>query len=379
MGTTQTIREQLTYKAILQITFILIAVLLTIFYTQPKLAEVNDKVAQANITLENYKKLNENGIEFNVLKNKIKTVGWYESLIALIDENIEEANNQPKDISEDKKMPEVKNIIKKEGNDPYLTWLTSVSNSTTEEKEKIKIEKSKINTILPTLSPITDSTNEESVTLRNYIAYVEQNILKKYNILSFSPLGITGINYNENQKDSKNPIGNFQLELNFNTSSDNVAKLIEYIKTSGKPDILDKNYNWTIAGIMSNPLITIDSLSVNDTFEKNSTKDITGKMTFSFYIRGSHTSDQLYIFESLIRKQNEFEAEIKKSIESCKTSGTCSNIEKLENISKKFDELNRSFKTIYEAKKGNTLEAMYLLTQQIQSLKLIESEYKSIK
>lgn len=243
MGTTQTIREQLTYKAILQITFILIAVLLTVFYTQPKLAEVNDKVAQANITLENYKKLNENGIEFNILKNKIKSIGGYESLIALIDENIEEVNNQPKDISEDKKIPEVKNIIKKEGNDPYLTWLTSVSNSTTEEKDKIKTEKEKINTILPTLSPITDNNSEESITLRNYIAYVEQNILKKYNILSFSPLGITGINYNENQKDSKNPIGSFQLELNFNTSSDNVVKLIEHIKTSGKPDILDKNYN----------------------------------------------------------------------------------------------------------------------------------------
>lgn len=382
MSNTQTIREQLTYKALLQIIFIIISILLTVLYTQPKLEEANQNVEQANIAIEKYNKLNKDGIEYWNLKGKIKNVGGYDSLIAVIDENIAEVAKQDKDTPNEQKIPKVEDVIKASWTNsekPYSEWLSYTIKTLNSDKENIKKEKEKINSILPTLSPVGDTTDETSITLRNYISYVEQNILKKFNILSFSPLGITGINYSENQKNSKNPIGSFQMELNFDTTSGNIIKLLEYIKTSGRPDVLEENYNWNIPSIMTNPLITIDSITLSDSIGKENNKNIKWKIAFSFYIRGSHSSDQNYLFEALTRKQKEIETKIDNSITSCETSGICGRKSDLEKLKIKFNELNRSFKSAYDIKKSNTLEAMYLLTQQIQSLKWIESEYESIK
>lgn len=86
-------------------------------------------------------------------------------------------------------------MLKKTTKDPYLTWLTNALNSSDEDRAILRDIRARINSIIPTLSPVSGNIDENSATLRDYIVFVEQKILKTFSLKSLSPIGIESVKY----------------------------------------------------------------------------------------------------------------------------------------------------------------------------------------
>jgi hypothetical protein len=90
---------------------------------------------------------------------------------------------------------ETKIALQKVGTSDYITWLKNTINASDEDKQKLVQAKKKINSILPTMSPISGSIDEENITLKEYILFIEREILKRFELDSNMSLGIQGLTY----------------------------------------------------------------------------------------------------------------------------------------------------------------------------------------
>lgn len=64
-----------------------------------------------------------------------------------------------------------------------------------DDKKRLTQAKQKINSILPTMSPISNSVDEDYVTLKEYIKFIESKFLSAFDIQSNIVLGIQGVSY----------------------------------------------------------------------------------------------------------------------------------------------------------------------------------------
>ncbi len=112
------------------------------------------------------------------------------------------------------------------------------SNTSIAEKKTLEMKKARINSILPTLNPIDSNETDESMNLRKYIAFIENNIIHQFDIESESPLGIQNIQYGKKNGPIPETIGSFDTEINFKSTNANIAKMLDYINTLGRPDVL---------------------------------------------------------------------------------------------------------------------------------------------
>lgn len=83
---------------------------------------------------------------------------------------------------------ETESAIRKVGSGDYIVWLRSAIGNSEEDRRKLIQAKQKLNSILPTLSPIGSSIDEENITLKEYIRFIEGSILKAFDISSNIPL-----------------------------------------------------------------------------------------------------------------------------------------------------------------------------------------------
>ena len=364
MANNTSIQEQLTYKAIIQIASIIVCIFVGVFYILPSLSEARISSEKANTAVNNYTDTVDYGISATKLAKVIESTGNNAELLDLYKT----------------KSVDVKSIITKDAQstEPYIEWLNNSLRINDDELEQLKIEKAKINTIIPTLSPFSDNLNEDNVTLRDYIAFVEQKILQQFNITSFSSLGISGIQYKKDEQ-STNPIGKFQIELHFTDSTvNNILSLLEYVHNSGD---LNKTETLSKYTVMGNPLITIDSFSVNEAADSRfGNSVVSGKITLSFYIRGSSETDKNYLLDSLNKRKTELATKIQNRLEECNRS-VCPEEEKarIEKVQKKFNDFNRSLVQSLDEKQSSTTEVIYIISQQLQSISSIEDELATIK
>lgn len=363
MGNTSSIREQLTFKAGLQIFLVVASLLFTALYTLPTLETVGAQTEQTNAVIKKYEDIAANGISFSELESTAKSVGNNSKLIETL-----------------KKSPtDVANALKKEGNDPYFVWLTNAISNSSQYKNTLQNEKARINSIVPTLSPISEHIDEESITLRDYIFFIEQNILKKFEIESLSPLGIDGVVYKETEG-KVDPIGNFGLDLSFKMSNYNIEKMLNYLHESGNPAILTDTGSMDLPKIMSNPLITIDSLSLSQSIDSRfPNMENSGRVNIKFFVRGSSQQDSDFLLESFNKKRDELSAKINDRITKCQQSANCAEMAELQAVESQFRNFNASFTKTMELKKGNPIETIYLISQQLQSLQSLQEAFENIK
>lgn len=209
---------------------------------------------------------------------------------------------------------------------------------------------------------------------------MEKKILAKYEIESLSPLGIDGVKYQETEeKGLENPVGTLNMELNFKASNKSIIELLNFIQTSGETSILShEEILDNPPAIMSNPLITINSLSLtkflnpSEPFTEN-----TGRLSLTFYVRGSSTTDATYLLEAFNKRKMTLRTDITTKIEECKKS-SCPGLAEYEKILAKFQLFDRSLSSILKKDK-NTVETAYIIGQQLQSLQAIRSEFENIK
>ena len=117
------------------------------------------------------------------------------------------------------------------------------------------------------MSPISNSVDEEYITLKQYIRFIESEFLSTFDIQSNIVLGIQGVNYKAGSN-----VGTFDLRLDFKASNANIQKLITYVNESGNPEILNFSGVLTedkIPAILSNPLMTIETLSLENVLDSN--------------------------------------------------------------------------------------------------------------
>ena len=174
-------REQLTYKAGLQIFFLVVAFAITMLFTLPKLQEVSAQADLANAAVEKFANISNQWINSTNLISTINRIWNNSELVEIIT----------------KAWDDIIPIITKTGSKPYLEWLKENSLNDTADMAKLADAQAKINSIIPTISPISNNRDLKSITLREYISFMEEHILAKYGIESTSPLGIDGVKYQE--------------------------------------------------------------------------------------------------------------------------------------------------------------------------------------
>lgn len=359
-------KEHLTYTAIGQVLIIVGAIIVIFSYVVPWFKTIDSRLQAANEVIQDFKTTEANGLSFEQLSKVLSAMKGKEELIAII--NAAPAN-------------EVRQVIKKEGTDKYLNWLREAISKSDDDRRKLVQIKQKINSILPTLSPMSSNIDEENITLKQYIRFIEGSILKEFNFDSNVVLGLQWINYGDGKWAVPKSIGTFDLSFDFDSTNGNILKFLNYINNSGNGEILSQSGNLTLPednpGIMSNPLITIESFSLTDSLdaakpnEKNS-----GRTTIRFYVRGSSKDDIVYLSESVKTRKTTLKKKIDNTVEQCKVNNVlCGNLDLLISFQSKYNEFLKSTEGIVTTWGSDTIEK---LSQQVTSLRGLEKELEDI-
>ena len=153
--------------------------ILTWQYIIPGFAQISDDITLAETSISSYAETKEKGYDYSRLTGVLGGMGNKEELIKIIQATPDQT----------------KTALQKVGTSDYITWLKSAINASDEDKKKLMQAKKKINSILPTMSPMSASIDEENITLKEYILFIESKILKEFELDSNMSLGIQGLAY----------------------------------------------------------------------------------------------------------------------------------------------------------------------------------------
>lgn len=352
-------KEHLTYTLILQCAILTGLAILTWSYIIPGITKIgiNQVAAEESITLFN--KTKENGMTFDELGKKLATMKGKEELIKII-------RSAPADTQA---------VIKKSVKWDYTQWLSSVIANSDEDKKKLTQAKQKINSILPTMSPISNSLDEEYITLKEYVRFIEKKFLSEFDIESNIVLGIQWISYATKGSN----IGNFDLRLDFKATNSNIQKLISYVNDSGNPKTLSNSGLLTedkVPGLLDNPLMTIEALSLEDVLDGARPGAINNwRVTIRFYVRGSSKEDITFLKGAILWRQETLQTQVKSAIEECQKQGQlCTELPRLNDFQKKYNEFARS---LTDTKWVETND-ISILGQTATSLRSLDDEFQSI-
>jgi hypothetical protein len=71
------------------------------------------------------------------------------------------------------------------------------------------------------------------ITIASFISYIEKDILGKYSLVSYVPLGISNITFPD-KKDTPVNIGNFKITIDFSGKNSDILSLVDALQKSGK-------------------------------------------------------------------------------------------------------------------------------------------------
>lgn len=373
-------KEHLTYTAVWQVVVIFAMAMVIYQYIMPGLKEINQLTKDAQASIESYNTTYNEGIDEWSLQRLLSAKPEYAELIKIIQSDPEYT----------------KKILKKENMSitgstqynydcrtvDYFTCVKSVLGRVDKEKESIKNEKAKLNSIIPTMSPMSNNIEENNITLREYVNYIEKSILRKFNFDSNVVIGMQWLTFWNKSDGVPESIWMYEFRLDFKATNQDIQDFIEYINETGRPDILSYTGELTkdrIPKVMSNPLITMESFSVQDKLDlDNPTKENNGRATLKFYVRWVSKDDIQFLIESLKWRRTDLSARIGESVKTCQSDGVlcASYIKKLLAFQKKFDEYSRSLGQTPIL--GTWPELIYTLNQTATTLKSLEQELDSI-
>lgn len=305
-------------KGIFLNVFITIVVLTYIFwFILPKYELISELSAKINETYTHIHSLRGNGVDSAGFEELLNTYGKKKEV--------------PDSVFADN--AKLERVLKKPNTfkGDYIAWILDANgkiekvNAEVEENDRI------LGNIIPNytsiLLPEDTAVIKNQITFSSFINYVEKEILNKYSLTSFSPLGMENISFDTNKSSQVN-IGSFKITLDFKGKNPNILALINVLQNSGKLSIRngklipqggEKSIRSPSLSSLSNLLIGIDSLSLTNVFEnpdKTAEKDMNqGTLTLEFYVEGMNYQKLLLLRSFIV---NRFET-LKKSI---KTDGT---------------------------------------------------------
>jgi hypothetical protein len=173
-------KEHLTYTAIGQVVTLFALGIFSYQYIVPGIPEINSLAEKSQSSIDAYESTLKNGINFESLWRLLEWKSERAELIKII-------QSDPK---------ETERIITKppeEGQKDYLDWIKSQLGKSEDDKNILKLEKAKLNSIIPTMSPISSNIEEDSINLRQYVRFIESSILKRFNFDVNVNIGMQGI------------------------------------------------------------------------------------------------------------------------------------------------------------------------------------------
>lgn len=362
-------KEHLTYTAIGQGAVLIGLIIWTTSYVLPWLDKIWQNIETANASVTAYNEVEKNGISYESLKTLISGRPEYTELWKIMSTDVEWTTE----------------TIKKVWNDKYLDWLKKSIWSSAEDKNILLQEKKKLNSILPTLSPISWNIEEENITLKVYIKYIETQIIKKFNLDTELALWISTITPWMGTDGIPKNIWSISLQISFRAKNKDILAFINYLNNTGNPSILiDTGTTLSIQdipGIMSNPLITIDDFWLDKPLDKkNGDEENWWRITLLFYVRWISKDDILYLSESVRTREESLGIAIEKAVADCKTQASfCISIqEPLNIIQKKFMEYKRSMGVLDSKNIGWWVDKITELSQRMSVLKALEAEFNEI-
>lgn len=362
-------KEHLTYTAIGQIFTLVVLGVFTYQYILPGLWEISEVKGKAQISIDSYNSVLKEGIDYAGLAKILESRPENAELVKIIQ-------------SDSKTTQE---IIKKPGTSQkdYIDWIKWEIILSAKDKDNLKLEKSKLNSIIPTMSPLSSSIEEENITLRKYVKFIENNILKRFNFDSNIIIGMQWITFGVKWGAIPENLGVFDFRIDFKATNSDIIKFIDYVNNAGKPDILSLSGTTTInpqsLAVLSNPLITMENFAIQDKLDKDNLDKINnGRATLRFYVRWVSKEDITYLKENLKARQVKLKTSIDDNIKICeKDTILCASYnKKLTIFNQKYLEYIRSSDISRSTLWGS--DEIYGLTQSVETLKSLEKEFETI-
>lgn len=300
-------------------TFVVIVLALYgFFYIYPEYTAILENSATVNAQNLKYIATEKNGLDFQELKEylgknpaKQTQAKVYLSDKGRFDAVITKPSTEKKD---------------------YNSWLVSQLWQKTQYEEEIQKNNAIIENILPLFASqkISDFRDDAEqpvtgiITLRSFIRFVETNLLGKYSLQSFSPIGINSMVFDDKEKNSDN-IGSFVINLDISGQNSNIKAMMNTIQSSGRISIKDgklessKDITNTnrLYSPLNNLLITIDDVKFSSDISDD-TKDNKGMIALRFYVRGIGKTELATINQNLRSRYGKLVAEFGKTVDCSK-------------------------------------------------------------
>lgn len=218
-----------------------------------------------------------------------------------------------------KDMGKLKDAIKKpEGVTlGYDEWLLSEAGKKTQLDDAIKHNNDVIGNIIPIFSQkditaLDSSSVNNLITFKTFIDYIEKNLLQKYQIESYSSLGLGSIEFDKDKSKIASEIGSFKVTLQIKGTNGNIKAFLNAIQSSGKLMIQDGKLvspvaiqnNGKFSGL-SNLLMTIDSLKLTKALGASDAEENDGSVDIRFYVRSLGLQELIVLRSRLMSKYTE--------------------------------------------------------------------------
>jgi hypothetical protein len=364
-------KEHLTYTVVGQVVILAGLALVAYQYIFPGLTEAKNTARAAQESIDTYSMARTEGIATASLQWLLSSRPERAELVKIIQSDSAGAQSI---------MRKPESAKDRE----YLDWLKSAIGATDEEKKDLIKEKAKLNSIIPTMSPFSNNIEENNISLKQYVAYIEKTILKEFNFDSNVIIGMQGMTFADGKGNAGVPesIGMFDFRLDFKATNADILRFIEYINASWEPSILSQTGVLSSSNVpeaMSNPLITMEMLAVQERLDSdNPTKENSGRATLRFYVRGVAKDDIKFLKESLKARQVELEKRVADAIKECEKDGpVCTHKRKLVSFQTKYQEYIRSLGSAKTTGIGGPDE-IYVLTQSANTLQSLETELEEV-
>ncbi|EKE28563.1 MAG: hypothetical protein ACD_3C00043G0002 [uncultured bacterium (gcode 4)] len=272
------------------VTLITVISLVIAYYLVPQHDALKTQIADANALY----------LSLNDLKENWLKADWLEKI--LTEEN--KMTQWMQEILKDK--AKVNKVITKTGQKDYLSWIKQEVLKWNDYSKEAQNNDQIVWNIIPVFykysdsnkGQATDATIREQITLDSFTNYIEEEVLKKFDIISFSPVWIENISFDSEEKPgvakvqkTNETIWSFSFNLDFEAKNKNIMDLIDSIQKSWKLDIqngklmnkVKKNKENSSLSSLDNLLITIDSLTVQEPINVLD-KSNKGALKLRFYV-----------------------------------------------------------------------------------------------
>ncbi len=226
------------------------------------------------------------------------------------------------------------------------------------------------------------------------MAYIEEDLLKKNGLESFSPVGMSNIVFPQTSGISH--IGSYKIPLDIKGTNLALSNLIDQIQNSGRITIKDGKLVRTSStsspstndlSDLDNLLITIDSASFALPLDRSVVENKV-TITLVFYVRGRNLSDYIEYRNRLALKVREIKTGVESAAQECKNPdiSLCKNgkvfsaVNAIKNLSDDIKNLDLKMTELSKSSTVNDLSTEFnTLIQLSANTSTIETAFNSYK